>query len=32
MNKTAIFYDGWRMFEKELFDDIEGVCYMGVGL
>jgi len=32
MNKPAIFYDAWRMFEKELFDDIEDVCYMGVGL
>lgn len=32
MNKPAIFYDAWRMFEKRLFDDIDGVCYMGVGL
>jgi len=32
MNKPAIFYDGWRMFEKDLFKKIEGVHYMGVGL
>lgn len=31
MNKPAIFYDAWRMFEKELFKNIKGVCYMGVG-
>ncbi|MDD2778113.1 MAG: UDP binding domain-containing protein, partial [Methanocellales archaeon] len=32
MNKPAIFYDAWRMFEKELFKNIEGIHYMGVGL
>lgn len=32
MNKPAIFYDGWRMFEKDLFEKIEDVRYMGVGL
>jgi UDP-N-acetyl-D-mannosaminuronic acid dehydrogenase len=32
MNKPAIFYDAWRLFEKELFDEIDDVCYMGVGL
>ena len=32
MNKPAIFYDAWRMFEKELFKNIKGIHYMGVGL
>jgi UDP-N-acetyl-D-mannosaminuronic acid dehydrogenase len=32
MNKPAIFYDAWRMFEKELFKNIEDIHYMGVGL
>jgi len=32
MNKEAIFYDAWRMFEKSLFEDLKEVHYMGVGL
>jgi UDP-N-acetyl-D-mannosaminuronic acid dehydrogenase len=32
MNKPAIFYDAWRMFEKDLFKNIEDIHYMGVGL
>jgi hypothetical protein len=30
--RTDIFYNARRMFEKELFGEIGGVCYMGVGL
>lgn len=32
MNKPAIFYDAWRSFEKESFENIENVHYLGVGL
>ena len=32
MNEPAIFFDAWRMFEKELFKNIKGIHYMGVGL
>jgi UDP-N-acetyl-D-mannosaminuronic acid dehydrogenase len=32
MNKPMIFYDAWRMFEKELFKNIEDIYYMGVGV
>lgn len=32
MNKPAIFYDSWRMFEKKMFANISEVDYMGVGL
>jgi UDP-N-acetyl-D-mannosaminuronic acid dehydrogenase len=32
MNKPAIFYDAWRMFEKDLFENIENIYYMGVGI
>lgn len=32
MNKPAIFYDAWRMFEEEMFRNIMDICYGGVGL
>ena len=32
MNKPGIVYDAWRMFRKEVFDDIDGISYMGVGV
>lgn len=32
MNKPALFYDAWRMFEKELFKNIGDIHYIGVGL
>jgi UDP-N-acetyl-D-mannosaminuronic acid dehydrogenase len=32
MNKPGIFYDSWRMFERDSFKEIEGVTYMSVGL
>lgn len=32
MNKPAIFYDAWRMFEEEMFKDMTDICYRGVGL
>ncbi len=31
MNKEAIFYDAWRMFDSDLFKNINGVKYLGVG-
>ena len=32
MNKPGIVYDAWRMFRKDIFDDIDGITYMGVGV
>lgn len=32
MNKPAIFYDAWRMFEEEMFKNITDICYRSVGL
>jgi UDP-N-acetyl-D-mannosaminuronic acid dehydrogenase len=32
MKKPAIFYDAWRVFEAELFKNIEGIEYISVGL
>lgn len=32
MNKPAVFYDAWRMFEKEVFSELGHIHYMSVGL
>jgi UDP-N-acetyl-D-mannosaminuronic acid dehydrogenase len=32
MNSPSIFYDGWRIFEKDLFQGMDGTTYMGVGV
>ena len=31
MNKPAIFYDGWNMFQPQDFQNIPGVIYTGTG-
>ena len=31
MNKPAIFYDGWNIFQPQDFQNIPGVIYTGTG-
>jgi UDP-N-acetyl-D-mannosaminuronic acid dehydrogenase len=31
MNKPAILYDSWRLFDKKLFADVDGIHYEGLG-
>jgi len=32
LNRPAIVYDAWRMFDRSVADSIEDLHYMGVGV